>query len=310
MESKIMNVFYGVDCLPYKDKERQVHYPITSGTFLGASNTTQIRFYYDQLDELNESTFVAVSKLPNGKIGSEILESEYDSELQESYAILNLSQFYTQHKGDVYISLQGYQGGVRVEQDEDGIYQIYGTPTIQATGSIKLSIAYAPTFIGSGQTENITLQRVLAELSTKLGIRQETLHVEELPTVGNPNVWYVINDDPNDATKANIYIWNAATQTYVWVGDNTLNLGDYYTQEEGEQFEQEVRETIGDGSPKGVYATLSDLESAYPTGTTGIYVVSADGHWYYWNGSAWTDGGTYLSMPLSFADNDDIDKMF
>lgn len=297
MEIKILQVFYDKNGLPYKDKERAVHYPITSGTFLGASNTTQIRFYYDQLDELNESTFVAVSKLPNGRIGSEILESEYDSELQENYAVLNLSQFYTQYKGDVYISLQGYEGGVRVEQDENGIYSILGTPTIQATGSIRMYVAYAPTFIGSGQTENVTLQRILAELSTKLGIRQETLHVEELPSVGNPNIWYVVNDDPNDTTKANIYIWNAKTQTYVWVGDNTLNLGDYYTQEQGEQFEQDVRETIGNGSPKGVYATLSDLESAYPTGTTGIYVVSADGHWYYWNteNEEWTDGGDYLS---------------
>ena len=307
MEIKILQVFYDKNGLPYKDKERTVHYPITSGTFLGASNTTQIRFYYDQLDELNESTFVAVSKLPNGKIGSEILESEYDSELQENYVVLNLSQFYTQYKGDVYISLQGYQGGVRVEQDENGIYQIYGTPTIQATGSIKLSIAYAPTFVGSGETENVTLQRVLAELATKLGIRQETLHVEELPEVGNPNVWYVVNDDTNDPSKANIYIWNATTQTYVWVGDNTLDLGNYYTQEQGEQFEQDVRETIGNGSPKGVYATLSDLESAYPTGTAGIYVVSADGHWYYWNGSAWTDGGAYLST-VDAASKDYVDK--
>ena len=49
------------------------------------------------------------------------------------------------------------------------------------------------------------------------------------------------------------------------------------------------------GSPKGVYATLNDLQAAYPTGAEGIYVVQADGHWYYWNGSAWTDGGVYLS---------------
>ena len=319
MEIKILQVFYDKNGLPYKDKERTVHYPITSGTFLGASNTTQIRFYYDQLDELNESTFVAVSKLPNGKIGSEILESEYDSELQENYAILNLSSFYTQYKGDVYISLQGYQGGVKVEQDENGIYQIYGTPTIQATGSIKLSIAYAPTFIGSGQTENITLQRVLAELSTKLGIRQETLHVEELPTIGNPNVWYVVNDDPNDTTKANIYIWNATTQTYVWVGDNTLDLGNYYTQEQGEQFESDVDNrvtsvenelsSVASGSPKGVYATLSDLETAFPTGDSHIYLVGTD--WYYWNttNEEWTSGGTYLASTEDEEQNQQIDYL-
>lgn len=50
---------------------------------------------------------------------------------------------------------------------------------------------------------------------------------------------------------------------------------------------------IGDGSPKGVYPTLAALQAAFPTGTQGIYVVTADGHWYYWNGTAWTDGGQY-----------------
>ena len=53
--------------------------------------------------------------------------------------------------------------------------------------------------------------------------------------------------------------------------------------------------SVASGSPKGVYSTIADLQTAYPTGTDGIYVVSANGHWYYWNGSAWTDGGAYLS---------------
>lgn len=79
----------------------------------------------------------------------------------------------------------------------------------------------------------------------------------------------------------------------------------YYKKAQGEAFEEEVDErvshveselsNVASGSPKGVYATLSDLEAAYPTGTTGIFVVTATGHWYFWNGSAWTDGGTYQS---------------
>lgn len=56
---------------------------------------------------------------------------------------------------------------------------------------------------------------------------------------------------------------------------------------------------IGNGSPKGTYATLSALQTAFPTGTTGIYVVTADGKWYYWNSSAWTAGGIYQSTGLS-----------
>jgi hypothetical protein len=57
--------------------------------------------------------------------------------------------------------------------------------------------------------------------------------------------------------------------------------------------------SIGNGSPKGVYATLTSLQSAFPTGTSGIYIVSADGKWYYWSGSAWTAGGVYQSTGLA-----------
>lgn len=55
---------------------------------------------------------------------------------------------------------------------------------------------------------------------------------------------------------------------------------------------------IVSGSPKGTYATLSALQTAFPTGTTGIYVVTADGKWYYWSGSAWSAGGTYQATAL------------
>jgi lysophospholipase L1-like esterase len=59
--------------------------------------------------------------------------------------------------------------------------------------------------------------------------------------------------------------------------------------------------SVASGSPKGTYATLSALQSAFPTGNTNIYVVTSNGNWYYWNGSAWTSGGVYQSSVL--ADN-------
>jgi len=56
---------------------------------------------------------------------------------------------------------------------------------------------------------------------------------------------------------------------------------------------------IGSATPKGVYATLTALQTAFPTGATGTYVVTADGKWYYWNGSAWTAGAVYQATTLS-----------
>jgi lysophospholipase L1-like esterase len=56
---------------------------------------------------------------------------------------------------------------------------------------------------------------------------------------------------------------------------------------------------VASGAPKGVYATLTALQSAYPTGNTNIYLVTGDGKWYYWNGTAWTVGGTYQSSGIA-----------
>lgn len=57
-------------------------------------------------------------------------------------------------------------------------------------------------------------------------------------------------------------------------------------------------DAMASGSPKGVYATLALLQAAYPTGTTGAYLVGADGNWYYWSGSAWISGGVYQAVEL------------
>lgn len=172
MESKIMQVFYGQDCLPYKDKERSVHFPIVGNSFLGANNTTQIRFYVRDIGGVNNVSWVVVSKLPNGKIGNEILSQiAYDSEVGEYYVAFNLSAYYTNLKGDVYISLNGYQGQIQVETDQEtNISTIVGTPTIQATGSIKLAINYAPQ-LPLGQHFNISdLQQILGLISAKANV--------------------------------------------------------------------------------------------------------------------------------------------
>lgn len=180
MESKILQVFYGNDCLPYKDSNRAVHFPIVGNAFQGANNTTEIRFYYGMIGG-DDTTWIAVTKLPNGKIGSKVLTSHLDSELNEYYAKLELSTFYTQYKGDVYISLQGYQGGVQVTEDDD-VYTITGTPTIRATGSIKLAINYATQFVGSGEEENVTLQEIFGYLATKLDINKGIVLVANITT--------------------------------------------------------------------------------------------------------------------------------
>lgn len=58
-----------------------------------------------------------------------------------------------------------------------------------------------------------------------------------------------------------------------------------------------------DGSPRGVYDNKSALESAFPNGAIGVYATKDNGHWYYWNGTAWADGGVYHSAEATISKN-------
>lgn len=49
----------------------------------------------------------------------------------------------------------------------------------------------------------------------------------------------------------------------------------------------------------GTYATLTALQTAFPTGNANRYVVSADGKWYYWNGVAWISGGVFQATGIA-----------
>lgn len=59
-------------------------------------------------------------------------------------------------------------------------------------------------------------------------------------------------------------------------------------------------DAVASGSPAGVYATFDDLSTADPDHSR-IYVVTVNGHWYYWDNttSLWTDGGTYQASEVS-----------
>jgi hypothetical protein len=82
---------------------------------------------------------------------------------------------------------------------------------------------------------------------------------------------------------------------------NNVNLDQVKSQLAQKASKDEVDTKVAQivsGSPKGTYATLAALQTAFPTGTTGIYVVTTDGKWYYWGDSAWTAGGIYQSTGI------------
>ncbi len=199
MEKRITQVFYGNDLLPYKDSERSVHYPLVSGTFAGSHNTKEVRFYVRDIGGTNGISWVVVSKLPNGKIGYEVCSNvQTDSELGEQYLSFDLSAYYTQVKGDLYLALRGYQGQITFEDDDnDGVYNISGDPLIEVTGTIKLSINYSPMVNTGTQVLPTDIDRIIAALSNYLLIENGFVIIEDLDDdisdYSNGQYFYVAN---------------------------------------------------------------------------------------------------------------------
>ena len=50
-----------------------------------------------------------------------------------------------------------------------------------------------------------------------------------------------------------------------------------------------------------VFSTLDDLKAAYPQGADGLYMIMKEKHWYYWNGTAWVDGGPFSGTKFDFS---------
>lgn len=146
MQERILQVFYGNDRLPYKDNARSVHYPIIGNTFNGSNNVDKIRFYVGYIGGTIGISWVLVAKIPNGDILYQLLTTR-DEDENGQYVEFSVSQFYTQYKGDVYISLNGCDGEVQIETDENDIQTITATiesQTTVTTGAIKFTINYAP----------------------------------------------------------------------------------------------------------------------------------------------------------------------
>jgi hypothetical protein len=47
-------------------------------------------------------------------------------------------------------------------------------------------------------------------------------------------------------------------------------------------------------TPTGAYTTLTELQTTYPSGNNGIFLVGEV--YYYWNGTEWVSGGTFPTI--------------
>lgn len=172
MENRVLEVFYGADGKPYKDQERSVLFPVVGNEYQGANDFTHIRFYYQRLCG-EDNTLVAVFKNAKGQLGCKPLSTTTDSDRGEKYALLPISDFLTQYKGDIYIALQCYRGDAgAITWDSDNNMWVLNTqvPTIRSTANIKMSVNYAPLIVGGGEEELLTLQVLLSYIAEKSNI--------------------------------------------------------------------------------------------------------------------------------------------
>ena len=182
MENRVLEVFYCADGKPYKDQERSVLFPVVGNEYQGANDFTHIRFYYQRLCG-EDNTLVAVFKNAKGQLGCKPLSTSTDSTRGEKYALLPISDFLTQYKGDIYIALQCYRGDAdAITWDSDNNMWVLNTqvPTIRSTANIKMSVNYAPLIVGGGEEDLLTLQILLSFIAEKSNIDDVVIVVGDI----------------------------------------------------------------------------------------------------------------------------------
>lgn len=186
--------------------------------------------------------------------------------------------------------------------------------SVKALGAIAFSVEASLGILSDSSIDESQYNYLIALISEKIGAHTSSEKLDALPESGETGVIYYVKSEKSDLVY-DAYFWTG--ENFAWLGTTAYGL---YTPVEGKEFEDGLKalwkaefaaytsktdstmegygnliKAAASGSPKGTYATVDALKSAYPSGTSGIYVVLADGKWYYWSGSAWTAGGTYLS---------------
>ncbi len=89
------------------------------------------------------------------------------------------------------------------------------------------------------------------------------------------------------------------TVSYLNVGGSDYELADKQARSDiGLKADKVELEKVASGSPAGVYANLSELQSAEDVDKTRIYLTLDNGNWNYWNGKLWVSGGLYQAVTV------------
>lgn len=73
----------------------------------------------------------------------------------------------------------------------------------------------------------------------------------------------------------------------------------YTSSHTGPEIDAAITAALAGYVPAGTYADLAALTAAIPEGNSNVYLTTDNNKWNYWNGSAWTPGGTYTGASAS-----------
>ena len=157
-------------------------------------------------------------------------------------------------------------------------------------------------FIQELNAQGEAITELQQEIVKKIGIDTlGSLKVDELPETGETGILYYVKIENEEVYD--VYLWDALTTAFIFLGTTACGL---YTQQEGAAFESEVNEKLDD-----MTETIEGLGNLEPSGTDtstnilsftenkGIYIGTDTGHWYYWNGTQYVDGGVYQNLALT-----------
>lgn len=218
---------------------------------------------------------------------------------------------------------------IRFVMDDNKNGKVDEADSIETLGTLVFSVETNIGILTDSSINETQYNYLIQLVSMKLGTNTKSVKVSQLPSTGVAGTIYYVKNTESDLIY-DAYFWNGSN--FVYLGTTSYGL---YTEQEGDYFETAIQtlwtaemndyealingefetyksslnsqmiawgnliQSAASGSPKGAYPTLSALQSAFPTGTNGIYVVSENGHWYYWSGTAWIDGGVYQAREIA-----------
>lgn len=150
------------------------------------------------------------------------------------------------------------------------------------------------------------ITNVLGTVAIKhCGEYDATMHYEKLNVVTYNGSSYCAKDNTIGNLPTNTTYWDLMAEKGDKgdKGDTPVKGTDYYTAADKAELESTLSSDVSDE----VTDQLSTLTSATPivvssasgmTDTTRIYVLSTDGHWYWYNGTNWIDGGVYQARTI------------